>query len=103
MILNLNVPRMTGLELLENIQKYESLKDIPAVVFSSPRLDSQRFAPNALLWELDNLSPNRTISDTWRMANERLAHLLHEVWLFAAPTSMSDAHCASSDAGCVLY
>jgi CheY-like chemotaxis protein len=41
-LLNLNLPRMTGLELLSAIQQDATIADIPAVVFTSSRLDTDR-------------------------------------------------------------
>ena len=39
---NLNMPGMTGIELLGELQKDERWKDIPVVVFSSSRLTADR-------------------------------------------------------------
>ena len=38
-LLNLNLPRMSGPEVLKAMQNDESLSDIPAVVFSSSNMD----------------------------------------------------------------
>ena len=41
-LLNLNMPRVGGLEMLEVIQQDESRRQIPRVVLASSRLDSER-------------------------------------------------------------
>jgi CheY-like chemotaxis protein len=41
-LLNLNMPRMTGVEVLQEIKDDASLHDIRAVVFSSSRLDTDK-------------------------------------------------------------
>jgi CheY-like chemotaxis protein len=41
-LLNLNIPRVTGFEVLQVINDDASLRDIPAVVFSSSSMDSDK-------------------------------------------------------------
>lgn len=41
-LLNLNMPRMTGIELLERLRKETPIEGIPLIVFSSSRLDADR-------------------------------------------------------------
>jgi CheY-like chemotaxis protein len=41
-LLDMNLPRMTGPELLAAMQANESFRDIPVVVFSSSKLDADR-------------------------------------------------------------
>jgi CheY-like chemotaxis protein len=41
-LLNLNMPRVTGLDVLHAIKDDNALNDIPAVVFSSSRLDRDK-------------------------------------------------------------
>jgi CheY-like chemotaxis protein len=41
-LLNLNMPRMNGFEVLQAIKQDTSISDIPAVVFSSSRMDKDR-------------------------------------------------------------
>jgi len=41
-LLNLNLPRLTGHDVLEAMKDDPELSDIPAVVFSSSRLDSDK-------------------------------------------------------------
>jgi CheY-like chemotaxis protein len=41
-LLNLNLPKKSGMEVLAAIRSDESLKEIPTVVFSSSALDSDR-------------------------------------------------------------
>ena len=41
-LLNMNLPRMSGLELLAEMRAHGLLQDVPVVVFSSSRLDADR-------------------------------------------------------------
>jgi CheY-like chemotaxis protein len=41
-LLNLNLPKMSGVEVLAAIRSDEALKDIPTVMFSSSALDADR-------------------------------------------------------------
>jgi CheY-like chemotaxis protein len=41
-LLNLNMPRVTGLDVLQAMKNDASLHDIPAVVFSSSALDRDK-------------------------------------------------------------
>src|SRR4051794_23419206 len=41
-LLNMNLPRMNGLELLAHMRAHKFLQDIPVVVFSSSKLDADR-------------------------------------------------------------
>lgn len=41
-LLDMNLPRVSGPELLAEIQSDESIRDIPVVMFSTSRLDSDR-------------------------------------------------------------
>jgi len=41
-LLDMNLPRMSGPELLAAMQENEQLRDIPVVVFSSSKLDADR-------------------------------------------------------------
>jgi CheY-like chemotaxis protein len=42
LLLNMNLPRMTGPELLAEMRAHELLQGIPVVVFSSSKLDADR-------------------------------------------------------------
>jgi CheY-like chemotaxis protein len=41
-LMNLNMPRISGTEVLAEMQKDERLRDIPAVVFTSSQMDRDR-------------------------------------------------------------
>jgi CheY-like chemotaxis protein len=41
-LLNMNLPRMSGLELLAEMRAHGLVQDVPVVVFSSSRLDADR-------------------------------------------------------------